>query len=74
MTEIPNLDLIFDVGTHKGQDSDFYLKLGYRVVAVEANPALADELRHRFREAIADGRLILVDKAVGEMQARSAFS
>jgi FkbM family methyltransferase len=73
MTEIPNLDLIFDVGTHKGQDSDFYLKLGYRVVAVEANPALADELRHRFKEAIADGRLILVDKAVGEMAGSISF-
>ncbi len=73
MAEIPNLDLIFDVGTHKGEDTDFYLKLGYRVVAVEANPALADELRQRFREALADGRLMLVDKAVGETTGSISF-
>jgi FkbM family methyltransferase len=65
MTLVGIPDLIVDVGTHKGEDSDFYLKLGYRVVAVEANPALADKLRQRFNEAIADGRLMLVDKAIG---------
>ena len=73
MAEIPNKDLIFDVGTHKGEDTDFYLKLGYRVVAVEANPALEDELKQRFREAIADGRLMLVDKAIGETIGSASF-
>jgi FkbM family methyltransferase len=73
MAEIANLDLIFDVGAHKGEDTDFYLKLGYRVVAVEANPALSDELKQRFREAIADGRLMLVDKAIGETAGSTSF-
>ena len=36
--EVP--DLIYDVGAHKGENSDFYLRLGFRVVAVEANPML----------------------------------
>jgi FkbM family methyltransferase len=73
MVEIPDRGLIFDVGAHKGEDSDFYLKLGYRVVAVEANPPLADELRQRFRQAIADGRLILVDKAIAETTGSISF-
>jgi FkbM family methyltransferase len=73
MAEICNLDLIFDTGAHIGEDTDFYLKLGYRVVAVEANPALADGLRQRFREAIADGRLILVDKAITETTGSTSF-
>lgn len=66
-------DLIFDIGAHQGEDSDFYLKLGYRVVAVEANPALAAELRQRFSEAIEDGRLVLVDKAIGEKAGSISF-
>ena len=40
--------LIFDVGCNDGQDSDFYLKKGFRVVAVEANPALCERLRRTF--------------------------
>ncbi len=38
MDTLTKPDLVFDVGAHKGEDSDFYLNLGYRVVAVEANP------------------------------------
>jgi hypothetical protein len=34
-------DLIFDVGFHRGEDTDFYLKKGFRVVAVEATGAEA---------------------------------
>lgn len=66
-------NLIFDVGAHKGEDSDFYLKLGYRVVAIEANPALADYLRKRFDGAINEGRYIVVEKAIGESDEGMAF-
>jgi FkbM family methyltransferase len=57
-------DLIFDVGMHKGEDTDYYLKKGFRVVGVEANPDLADECRRTFRAAIADGRLTIVEAAI----------
>ena len=33
-------NLIYDVGLHRGEDTDFYLKMGFGVVAVEANPEL----------------------------------
>jgi hypothetical protein len=33
-------DLIYDIGLHKGEDSEFYLKKGFRVVAIEALPSL----------------------------------
>jgi FkbM family methyltransferase len=58
--------LIFDVGCNDGQDSDFYLKKGFRVVGVEANPALCDVLRERFADEIAEGRFILVCEAIAE--------
>ena len=34
-------DLIFDLGLHKGFDAEYYLKKGFRVVGLEADPDLA---------------------------------
>jgi FkbM family methyltransferase len=61
-------DLIYDIGLHKGEDTDFYLKKGFRVVAIEANPKLAAEARSRFSKYDADGRLTLVVGAVIETE------
>jgi FkbM family methyltransferase len=58
--------LIYDVGMHKGQDTDFYLKKGYRVIGFEANPENAAFCRERFADAVADGRLIIVEGAIAE--------
>jgi FkbM family methyltransferase len=58
--------LIFDVGLHHGQDTDFYLKKGFRVVAFEADPGNAAFCRARFAEAIAEGRLEIVEGAITE--------
>src|SRR5829696_2692577 len=44
-------DLVFDVGANKGEFSLVLGRIGARVVAVEPNPALADDLRLRFRKA-----------------------
>ncbi len=46
-------NLIYDLGSHNGQDSEFYLKKGFIVVAVEANPTLCDGLKLRFSREIA---------------------
>jgi FkbM family methyltransferase len=59
-------DLIYDVGLHHGQDTDYYLRKGYRVVAFEADPANADLCRERFAAAIAEGRLTIVEGAITE--------
>ncbi len=58
--------LIYDVGLHHGQDTDFYLKKGYRVVAFEAAPGNAEFCRNRFASEIADGRLTIVEGAITE--------
>jgi len=57
-------DLIFDVGLHVGQDTDYYLKKGFRVVAIEANPLLAQECGTRFADAVAAGRLTIVNVGI----------
>jgi FkbM family methyltransferase len=57
-------DLIYDVGMHTGSDTEFYLRKGFRVVAIEANPRLAAEGRARFADAIAAGTLRLLNVAI----------
>lgn len=59
-------DLVYDVGLHHGQDTDYYLKKGYRVVAFEADPGNAAFCRQRFAGAVADGRLTIVEGAITE--------
>jgi FkbM family methyltransferase len=57
-------DLIYDVGLEAGKDSDFYLKKGFRVVAFEADAALAEAGRKRFADAIRENRFTLVEGAI----------
>lgn len=52
-------NLIFDVGMHDGNDTRYYLDLGYRVVAIEANPVLVKKCQERFADDIAAGKLII---------------
>lgn len=59
-------DLICDVGMHDGADTAYYLHRGYRVVAVEADPALVERATARFRDAIAARRLTILDVAIAE--------
>lgn len=59
-------DLVFDVGLHRGQDTDFYLARGYKVVAFEADPQNAEFCRKRFADAIEKGRLTIVEGAITE--------
>lgn len=66
-------DLIYDVGMCDGTDTDFYLKKGFRVVAIEANPGLAAQARERFSDAIASGQLIVLNLAIGETDGRVPF-
>lgn len=53
--------LIFDIGFHNGDDTAYYLSCGHDVVAIEANPVLAEDGRRRFPSEIESGRLTLVN-------------
>ncbi|MGA3169843.1 MAG: FkbM family methyltransferase [Chthoniobacteraceae bacterium] len=57
-------DLIYDVGMHKGEDTDFYLRKGFRVVAIEADPDLAAQCRLRFKPFIDRAQLTVVEGAI----------
>jgi FkbM family methyltransferase len=59
-------NLIYDVGMHRGQDTDYYLKRGFSVVAFEANPENAEFCRKRFALEIAEKRLTIIEGAIVE--------
>jgi FkbM family methyltransferase len=56
---------VFDIGMYDASDTLYYLEEGYRVVAVEANPALVERAGQQLREYIEAGRLHLVNAAIG---------
>lgn len=64
---------IFDLGMNNGDDTAYYLQLGYDVVAVEANQGLCDRARNRFSGAIARGQLIIVHAAIWERTGETDF-
>lgn len=56
--------LIFDVGMHKGEDTEYYLKKGYKVIAFEANPELVKFCANKFANEIENNQLIIVEGAI----------
>ncbi len=58
------MKVAFDVGMFDGADTEYLLASGFRVIAVEANPALCQRAGETFAEPVRDGRLIIVNKAV----------
>jgi FkbM family methyltransferase len=57
-------DLIYDVGLHKGEDSEFYLRKGFRVVAFEADPVLCQLCKLRLDTFIKTGQLVIIEGAI----------
>ena len=57
-------NLIIDLGMHNGHDTDFYLRKGFSVVAVEANPALAGIAAEQFSTQVKNGELVILNKGI----------
>ena len=64
---IKHEDLVYDVGMHNGEDTDYYLKKGFSVVGFEADPNLATHCRSRFSNEIEEGKLTVVEGAIVEV-------
>ena len=58
--------LIFDLGFHDGDSSEYYLRNYHKVVGVECNPCLKKHNIDKFNKKIEDGSLILVDKCISD--------
>jgi FkbM family methyltransferase len=66
-------DLIYDVGMHCGNDTEYYLSKGYRVVAIEADPTLCEAQSREHQDAIRDGRLTILNCAIGPKDGTITF-
>jgi FkbM family methyltransferase len=66
-------NLIFDFGLHNGNDADYYLKKGYKVVSVDASPILSEQAVKRFSEEIESGDLVIVNVGVSDSGKRMPF-
>lgn len=65
--------LVFDVGANNGDDTAHYLRQGYRVVSIEADPAMVEVCAVRFAEEIANGTLLLLNLAIAEREGPVSF-
>lgn len=65
--------LVFDLGMNNGDDTAHYLGRGFDVVALDANPALCEKARRRFRTEINDGRLKILNVAIWENTGEEKF-
>jgi len=68
-----NSNLVFDVGLNVGQDTAFYLSQGYRVLAIEAHPTLAECAHDRFASEILAGRLTILNVGIAAKEGLADF-
>jgi len=66
--------LIYDIGMHTGEDTEFYLKKGYQVVAVEANPALVEAAQKKYAQQIASGQLVVLNLGIVDNPTREKLT
>jgi FkbM family methyltransferase len=66
-------NLIYDVGLHSGEDTDFYLRKGFDVVGIEANPSLCQNCEERFAAEIKARRLKIINQAISEVSGTIDF-
>lgn len=66
-------NLVFDIGMHRGEDSEFYLKKGFRVIGVEANQELCEEVIKKYQSEIQRGQLTIINKAIAQQPGRVKF-
>ncbi|MBE9005525.1 FkbM family methyltransferase [Fortiea sp. LEGE XX443] len=59
-----NSNLIIDVGVNTGQDTEFYLKKGFKVIGIEAQPSTYESAKQRLKYYLDKGQLILLNVAV----------
>jgi FkbM family methyltransferase len=65
--------LIYDVGAHKGEDTEFYLVKGFSVVAIEAVPELCELISQKYYKYIKENRLIILNIAVAPKAGKVDF-
>jgi len=66
-------DLVYDVGMNDGSDTGYYLNQGFRVVAIDADPAMIENGRQKFAREVAEERLTLLNVGVSSERGTATF-
>jgi FkbM family methyltransferase len=61
-----NKNLIIDVGMHRAEDTDYYLKKGYNVIAIDADPQLINLASIKYKNYIDTQHLKLLNFAISD--------
>jgi FkbM family methyltransferase len=67
------MKLAYDIGGFKGEDTERYLKLGYRVICIEADPGLTEMIHKRFAREIASGMCTVLNIAISDKNGTVPF-
>ncbi len=65
--------IVFDIGMHNGNDTDYYLAKGYSVVSVDANPLMCWMAARRFKKEIESNRLVIANLGIGPQSGHLKF-
>jgi FkbM family methyltransferase len=65
--------LIYDVGMNNGDDTAYYLRRGFRVVAIEANTCFAKCAAERFRTQISSDQLRILNIGIAAEEGELPF-
>ena len=66
-------DLVYDVGMNNGDDTSYYLSLGFRTVSIEADPELVEQAKLRFAHEIATGLLTILNIGIADREGELPF-
>lgn len=58
--------LIFDVGMHKCEDTDFYISLGYKVISIDADNELVRAAYLKYKNEVQSGQLQILNYAIAD--------
>lgn len=59
-----NNKIVYDFGSHNGSNIPYYLLKFDKIIAVEANPILIEEIKAKFKKEIDSGKLFLINCVV----------
>jgi len=65
--------VVYDIGLHDGSDTSHYLSEGCRVVGIDANPVMCEEVEAKFRDYVRTGQLTVINRGVAEQKGQLEF-
>ena len=68
-----NSKLIYDVGMYDGADTGYYLKKGFQVISIEADPTLVEKATKKFSKYIQEGKLKIINQGIASEDGYADF-